>query len=210
MDNLKATAAVNDLVNKALSDRENELSEINMKISSEAKTIAGAIKAMEAATLAADEKAYIKAKTERWNAEAAKEMYEARRERLNTQPLISAADYEKAANDIFAEIAALDEQTKERLADLSEQMEAESHALGTAIAEANRVLQRLQHDVYRDADRHRNQKTGEILYIPSEEKKIPNGPCGTVCWGQAAVSYYQYEAVRGNKRAKEGKTWGRA
>ena len=74
MDNLKATAAVNDLVNKALSDRENELSEINMKISSEVKTIAGAIKAMEAATLAADEKAYIKAKTERWNAEAAKEM----------------------------------------------------------------------------------------------------------------------------------------
>jgi len=210
MDNLKATAAVNDLVNKALSDRENELSEINMKISSEVKTIAGAIKAMEAATLAADEKAYIKAKTERWNAEAAKEMYEARRERLNTQPLISAADYEKAANDIFAEIAALDEQTKERLADLSEQMEAESHVLDTAIAEANRVLQRLQHDVYRDADRHRSQKTGEILFIPSEEKRIPNGPYGTVGWGQGAVSCYQYEAVRGNKRAKEGKIWGRA
>ena len=197
MINLKAVKAAESTVKKILSDRVTEIADLTEQIEQEAAAIAKANEAMEAATTAGNVKAYQNAKADRRDAADAKEMHEARLEALNNKPLISKIDYERAVADIYTEIAALDDQKKQRIAKLSEEMEAEALELQEAINKANEVLHRLQHEVYRDADRSRSQKTGELVNISHEEKKVDK--FNTVIWGKAGVTHYQYEAYTGRK-----------
>ena len=171
MATLKAVTTVESNVKKILSDGVTETADLAEQVEKGSAAIAAANKAMEAATTAGDVKAYQKAKADRRDAADAKEMHEARLNALNNKPLISKADYEKAVADIYAEIAALDDQIKQRLAKLSDQMEAEALELQEAINKANEVLRRLQHEVYRDADRSRSAK-GVMMYLAHEEKKV--------------------------------------
>ena len=196
MTTLKAVNAVESTVKKILSDRVTETADLAEQVEKETASIAAANKAMEAATTAGDVKAYQKAKADRRDAADAKEMHESRLEALNNKPLISKADYEKAVADIYAEIAALDDQKRQRLAKLSDEMEAEALDLQEAINKANEVLHRLQHEVYRDADRSRNAK-GEIMILVHEEKKVEKW--NTVNWGKAGVTHYQYTEYTGRK-----------
>lgn len=197
MSNLKAVKAAESTVKKILSDRVTEIADLTEQIEQESAAIAKANEAMEAATTAGNVKAYQNAKADRRDAADAKEMHEARLEALNNKPLISKIDYERAVADIYTEIAALDDQKKQRIAKLSEEMEAEALELQEAINKANEVLHRLQHEVYRDADRSRSQKTGELVNISHEEKKVEK--LDTVFWGKAGVTHYQYEAYTGRK-----------
>lgn len=197
MTNLKAVKAVESNVKKILSDRVTEIADLTEQIEQETAAIAKANEAMEAATTAGNVKAYQNAKADRRDAADAKEMHEARLEALNNKPLISKIDYERAVADIYTEIAALDDQKKQRIAKLSEEMEAEALELQEAINKANEVLHRLQHEVYRDADRSRSHKTGELINISGEEKKVEK--LDTVFWGKAGVTHYQYEAYTGRK-----------
>lgn len=197
MTNLKAVKAAESTVKKILSDRVTEIADLTEQIEQEVAAIAKANEAMEAATTAGNVKAYQNAKADRRDAADAKEMHEARLEALNNKPLISKIDYERAVADIYTEIAALDDQKKQRIAKLSEEMEAEALELQEAINKANEVLHRLQHEVYRDADRSHSHKTGELMNISGEEKKVEK--LDTVFWGKAGVTHYQYEAYTGRK-----------
>ena len=196
MANLKAVTTVENLVKKTLSDRVTETADIETQVEQEAAAIAAANAAMEAATTAGDVKAYQKAKADRRNAEDAKEMHESRLNALNNKPLISKGDYEKAVADIYAELAALDDQKKQQLAKLSDQMEAEALELQEATAKANEVLRRLQHEIYRDADRSRSPKGG-IMALSSEDKAV--NKWATISWGKVGVTSHQYAEYTGRK-----------
>ena len=200
MMHLKNVEATEELIQGILSSRAAELDQLTQLIAIENDSITAANKAMESATATGDLKAYQKAKADRQNALDAKEMHESRLEALNNKPLISKLDYEKAISDIFAEIAAADDQTKQQLCKLSDEMNSAALELETAINRANKALQRLQHDIYRDADKTRNIKTGEILPITHETKAIRN--FSTVSWGKTGVQTAQYTGYTGRKAAE--------
>lgn len=196
MTTLKAVTTVENLVNKILSDRVTETAELTEKVKQGAAAVAAANEAMAAATVAGDVKAYQKAKADRRNAADAKEMYDARLNALNDKPLISRVDYEKAVADIYGEIAALDDQKKQRLAKLSEEMEAEALDLQEATTKANEVLNRLQNEIYKNADRSRS-STGEMMMFSFEDRKVEKWD--TINWGKAGVKHYQYAKYTGRK-----------
>ena len=200
MFNLKAVTEVDNMTKRILSDMETETADLQDLIAAEGEAIAAANAEMETATAAGDLKAYQKAKRDRQDALDAKEMHQKRLEALEQRPLISKPEYEKAVADIFAEIAAADDQTKAALVKLSDEMNAAALALDDAIIKANAVLQRLQHDIYRDADRTHNPKTGEVaIALTHEEKRYKKHD--TVSWGRAGVKAPQYEAYTGRKAA---------
>lgn len=201
MTTLKAVNAVEKTVKKILSDRVTETADLTEQVKKEAAAIAKFSEAMEAATTAGDVKAYQRAKADRRDAADAKEMYEARLNALNNKPLISKADYEKAVADIYAEIAALEDQKKQQLAKLSDQMETEALELQEATEKANAVLRRLQKEVYRDADRSRNAK-GDIMTLSHEDKAV--NKWATISWGKVGVTSHQYAEYTGRKVKQEG------
>lgn len=177
-----------------LTNRENEVAELKALLDKDAAAIAAANEAMDAATNGGDLKAYQTAKRERQDASDALEMHTARLSALEKKPLISKADYDQAISSVYSEIEQLDTKAKQDLAQLSEQMEKIVTDLQDAISEANRVLQVLQHDVYRDADRRLNNK-GDIIMTPSEDKRI--NKADTISWGRAGVLHSQYARFTG-------------
>ena len=195
MKTLKAVSEAENTVKRILSAREAETADLEEQVKYAAAAIDKANADMEAATEAGDVIAYQKAKADRRDAADAKEMYENRLNALNDKNLISKGDYEKTVADIYAELAALDDQTKQRLAKLSEQMEAAALELQEAQAYANKVLYRLQHELYRDADR--SLVNGKMLQMISEDKKVDKG--GTILWGKAGVTHYQYKQYTGRE-----------
>lgn len=196
MTTLKAVSTVENMVKKILSDRASETEALVEQVEKEDQAIAAANSAMEKATTAGDVKAYQKAKAERRDASDAKEMHEARLNALNHKPLISKADYEKAVAEIYSEVAAVENQSKQRIAELSEKMEGEALFLQEAVNAANRALHGLQHDVYRDADRRRD-SNGDVLFLAHDEKKIEKWD--TINWGRTGVMNLQYLKYTGRK-----------
>lgn len=197
MSTFRAIIEIENKVNRILSDKANEIAELEEKIKADQKAKDTALLAMEQATTEGNIKAYQEAKARRRDAEDAKEMHETRLDFLKNKPLISRRDYEKAVSDIFLEVAAVDNQTKQALAALSEQMRTQAIELQEYINHANEVLNHLQHDVFRDADMTKHPKTGQP-YISSEEKTVNNFE--TVHWGMVGVSTLAYkDYLRGNK-----------
>lgn len=194
MKELKAISDIEAMAKDLLEKKSEELKILADEIDKEAAAIERAKEAMEAATIAGDVKAYQQAKAARRDAEDAKEMHEARINALNNDPLISQSDYEKAVANIYAEVAAFDDQTKQQLAKLSDQMEQAADRLKQATEHANTVLRMLQSDVYRDADRSRD-KNGNMLKIVHESKSVSTWE--TVSWGKAGVTHYKYGEYTG-------------
>lgn len=177
-----------------LAKKSAELKILAEEIDKEAAAIERAKEDMEAATIAGDVKAYQQAKAARRDAEDAKEMHEARINALNNNPLMSQAEYEKAVASIYAEVAAIDDQTKQKLVKLSDQMEDAAESLKQSIDYANKVLQMLQGDIYKDADRSRD-KNGRLMKLAHEDKAVSKWE--TVSWGKAGVTHYQYGLYTG-------------
>ena len=206
MKTLKAVSEAENTVKRILSAREAETADLEEQVKKVAGAIEKANAAMEAATEAGDVIAYQKAKADRRDAADAKEMFENRLNALNDKHLISKRDYEKTIADIYDELEALDDQTKQCLAKLSEQMEAAVLELQEAQVYANEVLHRLQHEVYRDADRSR--VNGKVLQLTGEDKKVDKS--ATILWGKAGVTHYQYKQYTGREAfalQESPKTW---
>lgn len=198
MTTLKAVTAAAETVERILSNRERETADLTEQIKEAAEAIAEFNKAMEEAIVSGDTQAYQAAKAQRRDAEDVKEMLEARLNALDHKALISRTDYEKAVTAIYEEIEALDDQKKQKLVTLSDQMAAEAMELEEATSKANEVLGRLQHEVYRDADRRRT-PNGEVIMISSEEKAVDKWP--TIAWGRLGVTSQQYAACVGGEGA---------
>ena len=197
MNELKAVKKIENMIIKTLEDRVTELDDLDEQINVQAEIVNNANKNLATATAQSDVKGYQDAKDEIRKAADAREMYELRKNALEQKPLITKAEYEKAVTEIFNEIAAIDDQTKQKLAKCAEEMQAAALDLQEDLNKANEVLTRLQRDIYHDADRSKNAK-GEILQIESESKRVDKW--NTVKWGKIAVEHYQYKLYTG--RAK--------
>lgn len=197
MNELTAVLEVEALVKKTLESAVAETEKLHKLLADEAADIKKANDEMDAATAKGDLKAYQKAKAARQNAADAKEMHETRLETLKGKALISKAEYEQAIASIYTEITALEDTVKQKLAELSNQMNQEALKLEKATKKANSVLQRLQAEVYRNQDRRRNRKDGNIMYLPMETKAIDKW--STIHWGKKGVEAPQYKEYTGNK-----------
>lgn len=195
MSVLKSAQAAENRIEKILSDSVTEKAVLEERIETEAAAIAEANKAMEAAAMTGDVKAYQKAKRERRDMADAREMHERRMSVLNGEPLISGAEYKKETDAIFAEFAALKDQAEKNLVRLSDEMNAVAEEVQEAVAHANEVLYRLQHDIYRDADRPLDEKGN--TYGSAGEKRLDG--LGLIHWGRSGVTHYQYETRTGRK-----------
>lgn len=193
--NTKAVNAVENKIKQILKDKITESADLKERIQLECAAIESASKAMEAATDAGDIEAYQKAKAERRDAMDAREMHESRLEKLNNKPLMSKAEYEAALAEIFNEMAANDDQTRQAVAKLADEMNAAGLQLQEAQEHANEVLHRLQHEVYKDADR-RKDKNGNIIAIASEEKHVDKWE--TIRWAKAAANHPNYKNYTGH------------
>jgi hypothetical protein len=193
---IEATLKAEQKAREILENRKKEKKNLVDWIEQERKKINAINSTIEQATIEGDLEAYQKAKAERADVMDSKEMHERRLSMLNNEPLLSKGDYEEAIREIYAEIAAQDDITKQTLRRLSEEMEKAATDLQDALNKANEVLRFLQHDIYKDADRSRNEK-GVMLMIPSEEKHLDKWE--TVNWGMTAVMSHQYESYSGRK-----------
>ena len=169
---------VETMVTEILTARSAEHAALRSLLAADEQTISEAEEAMSNAKAAGNVEAYETAKNERSGAIDAKEIHVAQIEMLRNQPLISKADYEKAVSDIYAEVAALENETEKQLALLSDQMNSAANTLIETMNHANEVLSRLQHEVYRDAD--------------PEKKEV--GHKSIADWGKAGINHPQYKA----------------
>lgn len=190
---LKSIIETREMVSRILADREKETEEITGKVKDAQKAVDAAKYALETAITSGDLKTYQAAKAQLREAEDAREMYEARLEALHNKPLITKERYEKAVAAIYSEVAAADDQTKQALVKLSDQMNTLASTLETMLNDANSVLHVLQHDIYRDADMMRN-ANGEVY---GRRKEIDKWK--TVSWGKAGVNHDQYSEYTGRK-----------
>lgn len=198
MNELKAVKKVENMIIKILEDRFAELDDLDEQIKTQAEIINHANKELAAATAQSDVKRYQEAKNEIRKAADAREMYEARRNALDKKPLITETEYQKAITEIFNEIAAIDDQTKQKIAKCAEEMQAAALDLQDNLKKANEILGKLQHDIYADADRSKNQK-GEIYYVDGETKRVDANKWATVKWGKVAVEHHQYKLYTGRE-----------
>lgn len=196
MKELSAVIRAEELVTNTLANKEAETDRLHELLEREDAEIAKANKAMEEATAEGDVKAYQKAKAFRQDVSDAKEMHEARLDTLEYRALIPKAEYEKTVSDIYAEVTALEDGVKQKLADLSNKMNDEALKLEEAVDRANSVLSRLQVDIYRNEDRRKG-KDGSTLVLPHETKQINKWE--TIHWGQRGVSSDQYMKYTGKK-----------
>lgn len=193
---LIATVAAEKKARETLTARQKEKKNLAVWIEEEKKKIDAINRVIEQATIEGDIKAYQKAKAERADVLDSKEMHERRLTMIDAEPLITKGEYEDAIKAIYAEIAALDDATKQTLAKLSEEMEKAATELQDALNKANDVCHLLQHDIYRDADRTRTHN-GTMLQLPNENKHIDKWE--TVNWGMTAVRHHQYSEYTGRK-----------
>lgn len=194
MKTINIIAETEKKIESILSGREKELGELDEKIQADNAALTAADAAMAEATERGDLESFFSAKKAKFDASTAKEMHEARLDKLKNKPLISSAEYEQTVAGIFEAIEDIEANTKKALCSLSDQMAAAAADLESVTREANAVLQRWQRDVYRDADRTRNKRTGEIMPLIYEQKEV--NTYSTINWGRKGIEAPQYEAYK--------------
>lgn len=188
------------MIDRILADREAKRASLEEKQEKEYDALSAAEEAMQAAADAGDIKAYRKGKAARQAAADAIEMYERHLFKVTGKDLITTADYEKTIADIHAEIKQTEEKTKEKLFLLSSKMKAAADELETAVRNANKVISRLQHDLYRDADRMIT-VNGDTMYILDENRAV--NATATINWGKVAADQYQYKLYKFKMEGKK-------
>lgn len=172
---------VADTIAKLLTDKETEITKLTGLIKKQDATIKDLNEKMGYASVTGDTKAYLDAKEERIIQESIREMYTSRLDALKDKPLIADDDYNENVADIFKEIEDLNEKSRKKIAELSEQMNEEADKLLKSINDANAVFHDLQFVVCRDS---------------SAPKKYTN--MATVIWGRTGVEHYQYRLFKGD------------
>lgn len=194
MGNKSMIAAANERIEAILSDRKEQASNLEIRTAESREAVEAAVRDMETATLAGDVDAYRQAKSRKAAAEDALEMQTAQADALEGRPLISKEEYLQLVNGIYSEVAAVNEEIRGKAASLAEEMQKAGEKLRDIQTEANRTLYRLQHDVFRDADRTRT-KSGEVMALRAEEKAVDYWD--TINWTFAPVRNELYEEITG-------------
>lgn len=91
--------------------------------------------------------------------------------KLKEEPILPKGEYESKVAGVLAEIEKTVSANKEKIISLIDQMADIRDADDEIINRGNDILKKLQHDLYRDADRSRD-KFGRLINLRHEEKRF--------------------------------------
>lgn len=91
--------------------------------------------------------------------------------KLKEEPVISRAEYESMVSDVLAAIAETVDGYKADIVALVDKMADIRDAESEVLNRGNTLLKKLQHDLYRDADRTRDQ-AGRMMNLQHENKRF--------------------------------------
>ena len=192
----KALTEAEKKITQILTKRETETNDIKKQIEETAEAINKLSEEMEKAKQSGEVERYKEFLRKFRDNQDIKEMYSERLHELEEKPLITKEQYEAIVSDIKAKFSIKEDEANEKLYMLSEEMKKISEEMTEISSRSNKVLQKLQHDVYRDADRTRS-IYGHIVDMPISVKNT-----GAIFWGKAASNTYPYEEYVKNKGGK--------
>ena len=150
------------------------------------------------AVASSDLDAYQQAKKALQTAKDSKEMHTAWAETIQRTPAITSEEYDSLVSAIYKELDALEDATMQTVVKLADEMAAAGEQLKAAQNEANTVLEKLQHDVYKDADR-RHSKDGRV--ISATDAKIIT-KWDTINYAVSPTQHYRYNEYK-NRRPQQ-------
>ena len=121
-------------------------------------------------------------------------MHNERLAELETKPLITPGEYEALVSDIRVSFSMAEDEANEKLYKLSKEMEKVADEMTELLDRSNKTLRRLQHDVYRDADRKRT------IYGYICDSPISINKNSTIYWGKVPTQtqpYINYSKTKG-------------
>lgn len=190
----KAVTETDKKITQILTERETETGDIKKQIAEVTETINKLNTDLEKARKSGESESYKEVlKNIRDNQDTLK-MYNERLEELEAKPLITPGEYEALVSDIRVSFSIAEDEANEKLYKLSKEMEKIADEMTELLDRSNKTLRRLQHDVYRDADRKRT-IYGHICDSPISINKY-----STIYWGKAPTQtqpYIDYSKTKG-------------
>lgn len=192
---LQSVTKAEEMIQQILTDREHDVHDLNSQLEKDRAGLKSAQAEMDDATIKGNLKAYQKAKADRRNYEDSIEMNTIRLNNLQASPLISDVVYANTVKEIFKEFAEVEAVSKQKTIDLAQQMYDEAMSLQELANDTNKVLRRLQHDIFNDADRPKDSR-GKIL--PFAGSKEVN-PWMLITWAKRPVMSDDFNDITGKK-----------
>ena len=191
-----AVVAANERIERILAERKASERKVSEALAADAEALRKADSDMKKAVAGNNLEAFQKAKKALQDAKDSRELHEAWSKGMEEQPGITEAEYKSIVSAIYAELDALEHETLQKAVKLADEMAAAGEALREAQEHANEVLQKLQHDVYKDADRNRN-KAGVPIITVNTDKTVNKWE--TINFTQAAKNHFIYDAYMKRK-----------
>lgn len=160
-------------INEVLGERQKEVAEREAKLEEARAALTTAEKNIEAAIDSGDTKAYQKAKAEKADASDAIELREKRCALLKSEPLIDKHEYEKRCNAILSDLEAMTARQQAEVVKIIDSLKSIYDEAHENIIKGNEILERWQHEIYRDADRSRTSE-GKPIRLPHEKMRFDN------------------------------------
>ena len=188
---MKSVSLAKARIQELLDGREAEIASVKVKFEKASASVSAADREAEKAMQQGDIAAFKAATSKKSDAAEEKTMFAQRLDYLTTKPLISAEEYQTLVSAIFEEHREKKAGAKQRLAEMAEKMSAISEEFSALTKEANETLEKLQRDVYRNADR---QKLKDGSYMPNTQKRVDGSDVWH--WGRIAITSPYYEAAK--------------
>lgn len=168
-----------------------EVEKVNAQIESARQMLEEANAAAADAYARADLKSYHKAGDDRRTAEDTIEMFETKLCQLETEPLISEAEYKDGIAAVMAELDAILASAKTAMLPIFEQAQKIKADMSEAISFGDSILHDWQHDVFRDDACAINSK-GEKVYRRYNEIEFDRGGSkrSEIIWLVSKMSEY--------------------
>ncbi len=168
-----------------------EIEKVNAQIETARQMLDEANAAAADAYARADIKSYHKAGDDRRTAEDTIEMYRTKLDQLETEPLISEAEYKDGIDAVMTELDAILASAKTAMLPIFEQAQKIKSDMSEAISFGDSILHDWQHDVFRDDACAFNSK-GERVYRRHNELEFDRGGSkrSEIIWLVSKMSEY--------------------
>lgn len=190
----KAVTETDKKITQILTQRETETGDIKKQIEEVTENINKLNTDLEKARKSGETESYKEVlKNIRDNQDTLK-MHNERLTELEEKPLITPGEYEALVSDIRVSFSMAEDEANEKLYKLSKEMEKVADEMTELLDRSNKTLRRLQHDVYRDADRKRT------IYGYICDSPISINKNSTIYWGKVPTQtqpYINYSKTKG-------------
>lgn len=193
-----AVVEAREKIEAILAGRRNSEKHVAEVLEADTAALQKAEEDVQKAVTSNDLDAYQKAKKELQTAKDSKELHTAWAETVKRTPAITSEEYDSLVSAIYAELDALEDATMQIVVKLADEMAAAGEQLKAAQNEANTVLEKLQHDIYKDADR-RHSKDGRV--ISATDAKIIT-KWDTINYAVSPTQHYRYNEYK-NRRPQQ-------